>query len=206
MLLLLSYLTWGRRLYRASQKCWATRPSARDSELTATSPKARRDLPRGSWKPVVGGTPESWHLTDPDKTTGRGPGWGWGWGWGPPASRVLGSSVGMMWARPSASRSPDVEVLHVDILVRGRLSLAPEEEPLLGRGLCRTHEDSKPKLTAKGTAPRAGGSPLGLRHKGQREAGGRGPWTGQPQCGCPFQILAARQAPEAVTPLGSPWK
>lgn len=55
MLLLLSYLTWGRRLYRASQKCWATRPSARDSELTATSPKARRDLPRGSWKPVGGG-------------------------------------------------------------------------------------------------------------------------------------------------------
>lgn len=25
------------------------------SELTATSPKARRDLPRGSWKPVGGG-------------------------------------------------------------------------------------------------------------------------------------------------------
>ena len=101
---------------------------------------------------------------------------------------------------------PGVEVLHVDVLVRGRLSLAPEEEPLLGRGLCRTHEDSEPRLTAKGTAPRAGGSPLGLRHKRQREAGGRGPWTGQPQCGCPFWILAARQAPEAVTHLGSPWK
>lgn len=31
---------------------------------------------------------------------------------------------------------PDVEVLDVDVLVRSRFPLAPEQEPLLGRGLC----------------------------------------------------------------------
>lgn len=51
-----------------------------------------------------------------------------------------------------------------------------------------------PGSQLKAQRPVRSGSPLGLRHKGQREAGGRGPWTGQPQWGCPFRILAAPQA------------
>jgi hypothetical protein len=40
-------------------------------------------------------------------------------------------------------RLPDMEVLNIDVLVWGCLSLAPEEEPFLGRGLCKTHKDSE---------------------------------------------------------------
>lgn len=34
---------------------------------------------------------------------------------------------------------PDVEVLDVDVFIRGCLSLAPKEESFLGRGLCKAH-------------------------------------------------------------------
>lgn len=35
---------------------------------------------------------------------------------------------------------PDVEVLHVDVPVGGSLPLAPQQQTLLGRGLCRVRE------------------------------------------------------------------
>lgn len=41
------------------------------------------------------------------------------------------------------NRLPDVEVLDVDIFIRGCLSLAPEKEPFLGRGLCKAHSNRK---------------------------------------------------------------
>lgn len=37
---------------------------------------------------------------------------------------------------------PDVEILHIDILIWGSLSLAPEEEPFLGRSFCKIHRDN----------------------------------------------------------------
>lgn len=76
-----------------------------------------------------------------------------------------------------AGRSPDVEVLHVDVLVWGRLSLAPEEKPFLGRGLCRTHKDGEHKLTTRGAAPSAGGHPRGSGRRGREKLGKR-PWDG----------------------------
>lgn len=52
--------------------------------------------------------------------------------------------------------SPDVEVLHVDVLVGRRLPLAPQQQPLLGRGLCRGMG------SALGRAPKTGTRPAGL--------------------------------------------
>lgn len=43
----------------------------------------------------------------------------------------------MALALPSDGTAPDVEVLHVDVLVRSGFPLTPEQQPLLRRGLWR---------------------------------------------------------------------
>ena len=98
-------------------------------------------------------------------------------------------------------RSPDVEVLHVDVLVRGRLSLAPEKEPFLGRGLCKTHEDGEHRPKTKRSEARPGGLHFRLRHEGHTEPGGEA--LGQSSSSAPSRrgghllILTARQAPRS---------
>lgn len=135
-------------------------PLAQDGEVTAT-PSPQEDsgtlqgAPGGQWRGR--GPPEGRHLTDHSETRGKEVRW-------------EDSTPG-----PGGSgRSPDVEVLHIDVLVRGRLPLAPEEEPLLGRGLCehmRTGSaGSKPNTQNPVQLDRASSS--GIRG---REKLGRGP-------------------------------
>lgn len=59
---------------------------------------------------------------------------------------ATGERGGDELGRGSGQRPPDVEVLNVDVLVWRRLSLAPEQESFLGRGLCKTHMDSEHRL------------------------------------------------------------
>lgn len=99
--------------------------------------------------------------------------------------------MGMMWAGCFGRRSPDVEVLHVDVLVRGRLSLAPEKEPFLGRGLCKTHEDGEHWPKTKRSEPSPGGLHFRLGHKGRTEPGGEA--LGRSSS----SALTARQAPRS---------
>lgn len=109
--------------------------------------------------------------------------------------------MGMMWAGCFGRRSPDVEVLHVDVLVRGRLSLAPQKEPFLGRGLCKTHEDGEhwPKTERSERSP--GGLHFRLRHEGRTAPGGEALHGAAavplPDVGGRLLILTARQAPRS---------
>lgn len=47
-----------------------------------------------------------------------------------------------------------MEVLYVDILVGGRLPLAPEQKTLLRRGLCSEEEEEEQGKTEEGKAGR----------------------------------------------------
>lgn len=47
---------------------------------------------------------------------------------------------------------PDVEVLHIDILVGSGLPLAPQKKTLLRRGLCNEEEEDKEKKRRRGAA------------------------------------------------------
>lgn len=88
------------------------------------------------------------------KAAGRGDPWG------------LPQSPEPLEKPPSPRRPlPDVEVLHIDIPVWSRLPLAPQQQPLLGRSLCK-----KPGSMAQ--------TPLAQLHGGaeEQEMGWGGEW------------------------------
>lgn len=68
-----------------------------------------------------------------------------------------------------AGHSPDVEVLHVDVLVWGRLPLAPEKQPFLGGGLCRTHKDGEHGLKTPSPQPGPVERDFQPRHRSRTE-------------------------------------
>lgn len=56
---------------------------------------------------------------------------------------VLGKQPRFCKSPSAPSHSPYVEVLDVDVFVRGCLSLTPQEQPFLRRGLCEEGDDKR---------------------------------------------------------------
>lgn len=113
---------------------------------------------------MAGEGPEGWHLTDDNRKTEKRQVGG--------RRGSPGRSEGRRWAGTLGRCSPDVEVLHVDVLIRGGLPLAPEKEPFLGRRLCKTHKDGEHRLETKALGP-ARTDRAFSSGPGQTEAGGR---------------------------------
>lgn len=68
---------------------------------------------------------------------------------------------------------PDVEVLHIDIPVGGSLPLAPQQQTLLSRGLCKTGEGDEEMMEERGWKMLEKETATGLINKGWSLIGGR---------------------------------